>query len=192
MSRQQDPTLDGWYFEAPGCDGSIPEDQAGIQRGDVIVEYEGQIVEDPRMLQGQVVGTVVGNQISLVVMREGQKVILRPVIREQNEPTKVARAHSMKHDGPLAGVAVQDLDSRMAQQLGITEEVSGVVVMEVTPGSYADRAGLVQGDVISEINRTAVRSEKDFVRVVSNLEKQKDAVVFIHRGKGALYLTVKI
>ena len=169
-----------------------PADQAGIQRGDVIVEYEGQIVEDPRMLQGQVVGTVVGSQISLVVMREGQKVTLRPVIREQNEPTKVARAHSMKHDGPLAGVAVQDLDSRMAQQLGITEEVSGVVVMEVTPGSYADRAGLVQGDVISEINRTAVRSEKDFVRVVSNLEKQKDAVVFIHRGKGALYLTVKI
>lgn len=169
-----------------------PADQAGIQRGDVIVEYEGQVVMDPRALQGQVVGTIVGNEVSLVVMREGQKVTLRPVIREQNEPTKVARANSIKKDGPFGGVAVQDLDGRMAQQLGIAEEVSGVVVMEVTPGSFAERAGLAQGDVISEINRKPVRTEKDFVRVVSHLEKQQDALIFIHRGKGALYLTVKI
>lgn len=169
-----------------------PADQVGLQRGDVIVEYEGEIVEDPRTLQGQVVGTVVGNQVSLVVMREGHKVTLRPVIREQNEPKQVAQANSAPQDGPLAGVAVQDLDGRMAQQLGIAEEVSGVVVREVTPGSYAARAGLVQGDVISEINRKPVQSEKDFAQVVSNLANQQDALIFIHRGKGALYLTVKI
>jgi len=169
-----------------------PADQAGIQRGDVIVEYEGQAVVDPRTLQGQVVGTVVGNQISLVVMREGTKVTLRPVIREQNEPTQVARANPMKQDGPFAGVAVEDLDGRMAQKLGIAEEVSGVVVMEVTPGSQAQRAGLTQGDVISEINRKPVSSERDFIQVVSHLEKQKDTLIFIHRGKGALYLTIKI
>ena len=169
-----------------------PADQAGIQRGDVIVEYEGEAVVDPRTLQGQVVGTVVGNQISLVVMREGKKVPLRPVIREQNEPTQVARANPMKQDGPFAGVAVQDLDGRMVKQLGLAEEVSGVVVMEVTPGSYAERAGLAQGDVISEINRKPVNSERDFIQVVSHLEKQQDALIFIHRGKGALYLTIKI
>jgi len=169
-----------------------PADQAGIQRGDVIVEYEGQAVIDPRTLQGQVVGTVVGNQISLVVMREGHKVTLRPVIRVQNEPTQVAHANPMKQDGPFAGVAVQDLDGRMAQQLGIAEEVSGVVVMEVTPGSYAERAGLAQGDVISEINRKPVRSEKDFAQAVSHMTKQQDALIFVHRGKGALYLTIKI
>lgn len=169
-----------------------PADQAGIQRGDVIIEYEGQAVMDPRMLQGQVVSTVVGNQISLVVMREGEKFTLRPVIREQKEPTKVARVNPMKQDGPFEGVAVQDFDSRMAQQLGVAEEVSGVVVMEVIPGSHAEKAGLAQGDVISEINRKPVHSEKDFVQVVSHLEKQKDALIFIHRGKGGLYLTVKI
>ena len=169
-----------------------PADQAGIQRGDVIVEYEGQAVEDPRRLQGQVVNTVVGNQVSLVVMREGKKVTLRPVIRENNEPTKVARANPMKQDGPFAGVAVQELNGRIAQELGIAEEVSGVVVIEVTPGSHAERAGLAQGDVISEINRKPVRSEKDFIQVVAHLKSHKEALIFVHRGKGALYLTVKI
>lgn len=169
-----------------------PADQAGFQRGDVIVEYEGEAVEDPRTLQGQVVSTVVGNQVALVVMREGRKMTLRPVIREQNESKKVAQANSAPQDGPLASVAVQELDGRMAAKLGIAEEVSGVVVREVPPGSYAARAGLVQGDVISEINRKPVRSEEDFSQVVSHLANQQDALIFIYRGQGALYLTVKI
>jgi serine protease Do len=169
-----------------------PADQAGIQRGDVIMEYEGQAVVDPRSLQGQVLGTAVGDHVSLVLMRDGRKVIVEPVIREQNKPTQVSQANSMRQDGPLAGVAVQNLNGQIAQQLGLAEEVSGVVVMEVLPGSYAERAGLAQGDVISEINRKPVGSERDFIQVVSHLEKQQDALIFIHRGKGALYLTIKI
>ncbi len=169
-----------------------PADQAGIQRGDVIIEYEGQAVSDPRALQGQVVGTVVGHEVSLVVVREGKKVTLKPVIREQAQSTRVAQTPSINQEGPLAGVAVQDLDGRMAQRLGMTEDMNGVVVMEVTPGSHAERAGLVQGDVISEINRKPIRSEQDFLKVASHLEQHKDALIFIHRGKGGLYLTVKV
>jgi S1-C subfamily serine protease len=64
--------------------------------------------------------------------------------------------------------------------------------MEITPGSLAARAGLTQGDVISEINRKSVRSEEDFVKMVSHLKEHSSAFIFIHRGKGALYLTVKV
>ena len=64
--------------------------------------------------------------------------------------------------------------------------------MEISPGSYAARAGLVQGDVISEINRKPVRSEEDFMKVVSHLKEKSSALVFIHRGQGALYLTIKV
>jgi serine protease Do len=169
-----------------------PADQAGLQRGDVIMEYEGQAVVDPRTLQGQVVGTAVGDHVSLIVMRDGHKLTVETVIREQNMHSQVAQANSMRQEGPLAGVAVQNLDGRIAQQLGLEEDVNGVVVMEIMPGSDAERAGLAQGDVISEINRKPVGSEADFAKVVSHLEKQQNALIFIHRGKGALYLTIKI
>jgi S1-C subfamily serine protease len=84
------------------------------------------------------------------------------------------------------------LDQAIAQQLGLEKDVNGVVVMEVSPGSYAARAGLVQGDVISEIDRNPVRSEEDFMKVVSHLKEKSSTLIFIHRGKGALYLTIKI
>ena len=169
-----------------------PADRAGLRRGDVIVTFQGESVEDPRMLQRQVLETVVDTQVTLEVMRDGRKVILEPVIREKDTPIQVARANSMRQEGPLAGVAVKNIDGRLAQQLGLVTDVSGVVVMEVMPGSDAERAGLAQGDVISEINREPIRSERDFVHAVSNLGNQKEALIFLHRGKGALYLTIKI
>ena len=169
-----------------------PADQAGMQRGDVIVTYDGQQVEDPRMLQRQVFGTSVNEDVTLEIIRDGHRMTLNPVIREQHQSAQLARADSIKPECPLAGVAVQDLDGRTVQQLGLAKGLSGVVVMQVTPGSYAERAGLTQGDVISEINRKRVGSKIEFVQIASHLEENKDALIFIYRGKGALYLTVKI
>ncbi|MEO6202092.1 MAG: Do family serine endopeptidase, partial [Nitrospirales bacterium] len=169
-----------------------PADEAGLQRGDVVVEFQGKPVLDPRSLQHHVIRTTVGSEVSMVVMRDGHKKSVKTVIREQNNPTQVAQANPVEKEGPLAGVAVQDLDSGIAQQLGLEKNVNGVVVMDVAQGSYAARAGLAQGDVISEINRKPVRSEEDFVKEVSHLKENSSALIFIHRGKGALYLNIKV
>jgi len=168
-----------------------PADAAGIKRGDVIVEYQGKPVLDPRSLQHQVIRTTVGSEVKIVVIRDGHKQTLKPKIRQQEQLTQVAQSGSVEQEGPLAGVAVKNLDQDMAQQLGVEKNIDGVVVMDVTPGSYAARAGLVQGDVISEIDRKPVRSEEDFMKVVSHLKNNSSALVFIHRGQGALYLNIK-
>lgn len=169
-----------------------PADEAGLQRGDVVVEYQGKPVLDPRSLQHHVIRTTVGSEVSMVVMRDGHKKTVKTVIREQDNPTQVAQASPVEKEGPLAGVAVQNLDNGIAQQLGLEKNINGVVVMDVAPGSYAARAGLTQGDVISEINRKPVHSEEDFVKVISHLKENASALIFIHRGKGALYLNIKV
>lgn len=169
-----------------------PADEAGIKRGDVIVEYQGKPVLDPRNLQHHVIRTTVGTEVTMVVIRDGQKQNLKTKIREQANPTQVAQAVQMEQEGPLAGVAVQNFNPGMAEQLGMEQDVNGVVVMDVAPGSNAARAGLAQGDVISEINRHPVRSEEDFMKVTSSLKDNSSALVFIHRGQGALYLTIKV
>jgi len=169
-----------------------PADEAGIKRGDVIVEYQGKPVLDPRNLQHHVIRTTVGSEVTMVVIRDGHKHTLKTRIREQQNPTQVAQSGSVEQEGPLSGVAVQNLDNGIAQQLGLEKDVNGVVVMDVAPGSYAARAGLVQGDVISEINRKPVRSAEDFLNVASHLKGNSSALIFIHRGKGALYLNVKV
>jgi serine protease Do len=169
-----------------------PADEAGIKRGDVIVEFQGKPVLDPRNLQHHVIRTKIASKVNMVVIRDGQKHTLTAKILEQDQQTQVAQTSPVEKEGPLAGVAVKNLDQGIAQQLGLEDNVNGVVVMDIAPGSHAARAGLVQGDVISEINRKPVRSEEDFVKVVSHLKDNSSALIFIHRGQGALYLTIKI
>ena len=169
-----------------------PAHVAGLRRGDVVLEYQGEAVTEPRNLQGLVLGTPIGEKVSLTVMREGKKVTLHPVIREQQPASPVAQVRPAGGEGPLAGIAVQELDERTARQLGVGQEVNGVVVKGVVPGSSAARAGLSQGDVISEIDRKPIRSQDEFLKAVSHLHDKQSALVFIHRGQAALFLTVKI
>ncbi len=169
-----------------------PAFEAGMHRGDVVVEYQGEAVTDPGTLQKQVLGTPVGEKVTVVIVRNGRKATLYPTIREQRSSSQVAQVHPADGEGPLAGVAVKNLDERIARQLGVGQDVNGVVVQGVAPGSSAARAGLTQGDVISEIDRKPIRSQEEFLKAVAVLQDKPSALVFIHRGKGGLYLTVKV
>ncbi|GJL62705.1 MAG: MucD protein [Nitrospirales bacterium] len=168
-----------------------PADQAGLQRGDVIVDYQGKTVADPRNLQQYVIRTNVGSEVKMSLIRDGRKKVVKVVIRENQTPMQMARNTEDVSEGALAGVAVQNLDERLVAQLGVSHEVNGVVVLDVDPRSQAAKAGLVRGDIISEINRKPVQSEEDYAKIAAHLNGDQ-TLVFIHRGKGALYLNIKV
>ncbi|MCA9468150.1 MAG: Do family serine endopeptidase, partial [Nitrospira sp.] len=83
-----------------------PADQAGLQRGDVIIDYQGKPVTDPRNLQQYVIGTKVGSEVKMTLMRDGQKKFVKTTIRENQHPMQLAKNTEDVSDGPLAGVAV--------------------------------------------------------------------------------------
>ena len=169
-----------------------PAEQAGLQRGDVIVKYQGNNIRDPRMLQRFVTSTKVGDTVALSIIRDGHEKTLSTTVKEYPKTIEMAQAGSSEvGDGPLAGVAIQPLDEQLAGQLGVDSQTQGVVVTEVEPGSTADHAGLSRGDVISEINRKPVRSGEEYANLAGSLKKDQSALVFIHRGKVPLFLTLK-
>ena len=86
---------------------------------------------------------------------------------------------------------MKDLDARTARRLGLDEDSPGVVVVDVEPGSDADRAGLSGGDVIREINREPIDSMRDFERIATDLEEGKNVLLLIHRSGASLYVSVK-
>ncbi|MFO0731603.1 MAG: PDZ domain-containing protein [Nitrospiraceae bacterium] len=92
----------------------------------------------------------------------------------------------------MAGLAVQDLDRNTAQELGLKGKTQGVVVMTVEPDSAAERAGIMPGDVIREINRQPVASTKDYDRVAGGLKKTEQVLVLVNRRGASLYLSAKI
>ncbi len=169
-----------------------PADQGGLTQGDVIIRYQGTPVEDPVALQRMVTDTPVGTKATVTVMRDGRETDLTITIGEQPDSTKVARNGAERGDHALAGLAVQELDRQTARELGLNPQTHGVVVVNVEPGSQADRAGVARGDVIREINRKPITSVKDFEQVSGELSRDQTVLLLINRRGSSLFLTMKI
>ena len=169
-----------------------PADQAGLKQGDVIIAYQGTPVEDAVVLQRLVTRTGVGMKVPVKVIRDGHEKDLTVTIGEQLDTTKVAKAEAGEADYAFAGVAVQDLDRETAKELGIKGKTQGVVVTGVEPESGAEKAGLMTGDVIREINRQPVKSVKEFEKASSAIKKGDHVLILINRHGNALFLTAKV
>ena len=170
-----------------------PADQAGLKQGDVIIEYQGILIEDGVALQRMVTRTPVGSKVPVKVMRDGRARDLTVRIGEQPELEKVAKkVESGEHDYALAGLSVEDLDRDTARELGLKGKTQGVVVTKVEPDSGAEKAGLMPGDVIREVNRQPVKSVKDFENVSAHMKKGENVLILVNRQGNALFLSAKV
>jgi len=169
-----------------------PADQGGLKQGDVIISYQASPVEDAVALQRMVTRTTVGSKVTVRVMRDGHEKELTIVIGEQPDTAKIAKAEAGEKDYAFAGAAVQDLDKDTAKELGVKGKAQGVVVTAVEPDSGAERAGLMPGDVIREINRQPVKSVKEFEKVSSAVKKGDNILILINRRGNALFLSAKV
>ena len=165
-----------------------PAEKAGVERGDTIVMYQDVTIKDPRTLQRQVTRTPVDTSISMKIIRDGEEHELSTTISEHPDSIQLAKTGKSVHESALAGVKVQDMDQRLAQKLGVDRSVRGVVVTDVEPGSQAEQAGLVRGDIISEINKKTIHSMHDYEQMLSGLKDEKLALLLIHRNGSPVVL----
>lgn len=168
-----------------------PAERAGLKQGDVIIEYHGTPVEDGVALQRLVTRTSVGTKVPLKVIREGHELEMTVKIGEQPDEAKVAKMEKAETDSSLFGLAVEDLDQETAKGLGLNGK-RGVVVTKVAPDSGAERAGLMPGDVIREINRQPITSVKDFEKAASDVEKGGNVLILVNRRGNSLFLSATV
>ena len=149
-------------------------------------------MKDAVTLQRLVTKTTVGSKVAVKVLRDSHEKDLTVTIGEQPGDPKIAKAEGDDKEYAFAGVAVQDLDRDTAKELGIKGKTQGVVVTSVEPDSGADKAGLMPGDVIREINRQPVKSVKEFEKVSSAVKKGENVLILINRRGASLFLSAKV
>lgn len=166
-----------------------PAAKAKLQRGDVIVSYNGTPVKDPGHLRGMVAETPPDTTVTVTVLRDKDRKDVKLVIAEL--PKEIAKAsrggqESATGEHALAGVTVEENKERSGQGRG----KGGVVVTEVEPDTPAERAGVRPGDVILEINRKPVRSVSDFDKLAGQLGSKTPALLLITRGNATVFISV--
>jgi serine protease Do len=164
-----------------------PADEAGLERRDVIVEFDGQSISALEELPQAVADTPVGKTVVVRVVRDGKREKIRVEVGEMETP-ELADTVGASQSPESFGLRTQTLTKELAERLGIDED-HGVVIAEVEPDSPAEEAGLRRGDVIVEVDKEEV---KDTEELKALLKKADDrALVAVRRGRSSLYVVLK-
>ncbi|NNL84195.1 MAG: Do family serine endopeptidase [Myxococcales bacterium] len=165
-----------------------PADEAGIRRGDVIVSFNGEPIDEMSTLPRVVARTPVGSGVDVKVIRKGKTKSLNVELGELDRDEEVVLASAEGKEGGAFGVIVKDLDARTAEQLGL-DEPEGVLITEIEPDSPASEAGLRRGDVILEVNQKQVSDARGFEKAVRGADK--GALLLVRRGEAEVFVAVK-
>ena len=79
----------------------------------------------------------------------------------------------------------------IANQFRLEDNTTGVIVTQVAPGSPAAAAGIQPGDLIEEVNRTAVTSVDEFSTVIAGLKEEETLLVLARRGTFTSFFALK-
>ena len=160
-----------------------PAASAGLKSGDVIDELNGHKVIDGSALQVAVSQDQPGQTIQLGILRNGTPMQISVKVGEYHKPgvetaSNESGAGSQQNTGKL-GLAVDDLNQDVRQQLNLPAEVKGAAIANVRPGSPADDAGLQPGDVVLEVNRKPVASAEQFANAMHSIPAGKDILLLV-------------
>lgn len=158
-----------------------PAAKSGIERGDVILELNGQSVNGPDDLSVRVSEMAPGTVAHLKVFRNGRTRDMDVTLGEYLEKGQ-APQRSEGAGTALKGVQVQNLTRDLAQQLGLPASSTGVVITEVDPSSAAAAAGIQRGDVIQEVNRKPVRNVDQYQQALSGTGNQPVLLLVSREG----------
>ena len=173
--------------------------KAGVEPGDVIVEYNGRPVQKSDDLVKMVVATKPGTTVPLKVMRNKQERTLNVTVEELDlDAEQASRGGRRNNDNQPAeeeatsgfGLTLQNLTPQAARQLQVPSGRSGALVTDVDPNGPA--AGRIQArDVILAVNRRPVADAADAKRELGKVAAGHIAQILLWRSDGEVFVTVK-
>ena len=143
-----------------------PAEAAGFQPGDVIIDIDGQRVDDPRAFTFRLATRPLGETAQLTVVRNGARMALdlalKPSPADDPELRTTVTANTV-----FSGITAAELTPALAEEFNLPYDATGVVVVDVAANSRAQSVGFRGGDIILGLNGDEIRSKDDFARLAA-------------------------
>jgi Do/DeqQ family serine protease len=165
-----------------------PASRAGIERGDVIVDFNGRPVSDSNSLRNMVARTQPNSKATLQIVRERRRQTLTATLAELPVRGADAAEPAGREQGGRFGMAVEPMTPDVARQKGLGN-ARGLVVNQVTPAGPASEAGIRPGDVIKEVNHKPVASATE-LQAALNAAGDRPALLLLSRDGTDLFVAL--
>jgi len=178
-----------------------PAEDAHLQKGDVILKFDGHDVKSFTDLRRLVSEADLNKKVDLQIVRGGKPMTVSTQIKEQPAGYQTGQAVPQQTPAPqnpdeeneestgFSGIQVEELTPALARQLDLPNGIHGVVVTNVdtAPGG----AELQKGDVIEEVNQQPINSVSDYNKIVSSLDPNQPQVLSVCRHRSRSFLVLR-
>ena len=162
-----------------------PAEAAGLQAGDIIMTFNGKVVEHSSELPYLVGNVSAGSKAKATIFREGSERTF--TIEMANRPDDKQVAQQQANQNRL-GMSVVSVPEDIAKQL----DLEGGVMVDQIMGGAASRNGLQQGDVITMVNGQNVQGVEDFSEMAQNLPSNRSVPMRVIRKGYPMFIPFKI
>src|SRR2546421_5752882 len=169
-----------------------------LQPGDIITEVNGKTVESVQELRNAIAAMPPGADVQMKLFRSGKTQNVSIKLGEQpdnllamsNNPREErTQQRETTTSADALGVKVQTLTPDIAKRNNLDLK-SGAVVMRVTRNSPAAKAGLVPGDVITQVGKTTIESADDLVSALEKEDLKKGVRLYVTNGEASRFVVV--
>tara|TARA_B100000315_G_scaffold53427_1_gene47787 strand:- start:1501 stop:2904 length:1404 start_codon:yes stop_codon:yes gene_type:complete len=179
-------------FGTPGLKGVLitkvfaegPADEAGLFNGDIIQAIGGTAVTSPDDFQNQISSYTAGEHVTIDFIRNKKEktVKLLTIPIPENLAEELAKG--------WLGLQVDEINNDMISKYNLFTS-NGVVITKLNPHSAAAKLGILNGDVIRQINKQTIKGIPDFRKAVIEAMKRKSVLFLVQRGRYGYYVTVE-
>ncbi|MBT5186133.1 MAG: PDZ domain-containing protein, partial [Kordiimonadaceae bacterium] len=173
-----------------------PSEKAGVEFGDIIVEFDGAEIKEVRDLTSIVANTKIGSTVDMVVLRKGERVTLEISIDELDESDPVEEAEKEAEEQKqetILDLSLAELDDEARAELEIEDDIKGVLVTAVDYDTGREGLrGIRRGDVIVEVTQREVSSVDEVKAQIEDLRTAGRSVVLLSIYRRGQYAHVPV
>lgn len=178
-----------------------PAAKAGIQAGDVILNFDGKEVPEMRRLPLMVAETEADKTVNVTVFRKGEKIELKIKVGELSVKEEAEDKKDVPEEkAPIApnadkidelGISAAPLTDALRLKFEVKKDIKGIIVTNVSSEGMAADQGIEAGDVISEAAQQEVKTPKDLIDQIKQAKKgTKPLLLLINRKDDLRYVAI--
>ena len=176
-----------------------PAAEAGVRAGDVILSFDGTVIDDTRALVRIVGDAEVGREVDVDLFRDGDVVSVtvtlgRRELAEGAEQPTTPEEPADPQRADMLGLSVETLTDALRDELGAPAGIEGLVVRDVADGSEAQEKGVRAGDIITEAGQEPLRAPADLEAQIEATREagRRSLLLLIRRGGDPRFVALSV
>jgi len=177
-----------------------PAEKSGVLSGDIILEFDGKVVEEMRDLPIIVADTAVEKEVDVLVLRKGEKQTIGVTLGRLEDGEKQLASLSTGQDQPadepttknMLGLQLSEIDQKTRDEAKISDDLKGLFITDVEGGSAAQDKGIQKGEIIVQIGQEPVETLEEAEKQIADLKEQgrKNALLMVASPTGDIRFVV--